>query len=75
MESTVANVKMLESDAAINIFNVVLGLPAAQALHVAYELNLFEIIGPYEALSLKDLLHSYTLKKDHYKHFYPCVLV
>lgn len=55
MECTTESLKMLENDSAIRLFNVVLGLPAIQALHVAHELNLFEIIGPSNALSLQEL--------------------
>lgn len=63
MECTTETLKMLENDSAIRIFNVVLGLPAAQALHVSHELNLFEIIGPDDAFSLEDLTVKLRLKQ------------
>ncbi len=50
-----SKIQMPLNDAANKLFNVVFGLPAAQALHVAHQLNLFEIIGPYEGLSLKEI--------------------
>ncbi|HEV2524358.1 MAG TPA: methyltransferase, partial [Gammaproteobacteria bacterium] len=55
MECTTEALKMLENDSAIRIFNVVLSLPAVQTLHVAHELNLFELIGSDGALSLDEL--------------------
>lgn len=55
MDCVATDIKMLENDSAMNIFNMVLNLPAAQALHVAHELNLFERIGPNRTLSLSEI--------------------
>jgi len=43
------------SEKASKIFDIVFGMPAAQALHVAHELTLFEIINQHQALSLEEI--------------------
>lgn len=48
---------------ASKIFDIVFGMPAAQALHVAHELTLFEIINKHQALSLEEI--SNILKIQH----------
>lgn len=62
MEYKTAKIKLPETDAAINIFNIIFGLPAAQALHVAHELNLFELIGN-DALTLEKIADDLQLKE------------
>src|SRR5437868_15140081 len=43
------------TEKASKIFDIVFGLLAAQALHVAHELSLFEIINENHALSLEEI--------------------
>ncbi len=62
MECTTETLKMLENDSAVRVFNFVLGLPAIQTLHVAHELNLFELIGPVDALNIETLANHLHLK-------------
>lgn len=43
------------TEKASKIFDIVFGMPAAQALHVAHELNLFDIIHKNAALTLAEI--------------------
>lgn len=63
MENSTAKIKLPETDSAINIFNIIFGLPAAQALHVAHDLKLFELIGSDGTLSLEEVAEALSLEK------------
>lgn len=47
--------KIADTEKASAIFDVVFGLPAAQAVHVAHELHLFEILAQHSALTLEEI--------------------
>lgn len=50
-----AKIKFPECEKANSIFNVIFGLPAAQALHVAHKLNLFEMLAKRKEMSLQEI--------------------
>lgn len=50
------------TEKASKIFDVVFGLPAAQALHVAHELNLFGLLNEATALSLENIANRLKIQ-------------
>src|SRR5579863_4403209 len=60
--TTPSKTKMLETDSSIGIFNLILAMPAAQALHIAHEINLFETIGPLQGLTLEAIAEALSLE-------------
>lgn len=55
MECATKQLELLENDSALQIFNILLNLPAVAGLHVAYGLNIFEILASHQSMSMEEL--------------------
>ena len=62
MVRSTVDVQLPQHDKVSSIFNVLYGLPAAQALLVAHELQIFELIAKNKALSLEAIAQTLNLQ-------------
>lgn len=62
MQDAIVDLQLPQHDKVSSIFNVLYGLPTAQALLVAHELQLFEIIAKNRAMSLEAIAETLGLQ-------------